>query len=300
MVRLLRACFDPTSRCLLTKYVRKQLTASHAADGKTVLITFELSLEDTAPLTASPDFWNSFFREVEVTGRCEACMNHSVEAFSDTLESFAPYKGMGAADWEVGDEGPEACHGSPASPSMGSGTGLLGLMWRECGAVGPKDLSVLMMQSAMRFYFWVVPDNLGRPRLQVSVRLEYGGCDTGWHVFMHHSPSGEEVSVGEKGDGCFIVSSVLLPEDGEPLRATTFNLFMRKNSEGHSCDGTFGVAMANGMIDLLGHFSVGQGRFLTRQSSFFPMGGAAMPEVDDAMRRLLQADFSLCRVPWDI
>jgi len=191
-VRLVRMCFEESSGCLLSKYVRKELKVSHASpDGKTVLLTCVLTASDTAPLTTSPEFFEEFFKfaEEHCRGPCK------VVCGSNVLESL---------DWMQ--------ERMVVVDPIGTDS-LVQTLWSL--SQGYASIMAQVMVEAIRMYMWVGKDRAGRPVFQTATCMQHGTLKTKWHHFLCAGCSGEPIAVPSppnKRTSC--IHTLLLPEDG--------------------------------------------------------------------------------------
>jgi len=302
--RLLRSCYDPASQCLLSKYVTKELTVSHVSpDGAGVLLTCSLSDSDTAPLTASQEFWTAYYKTVATTGRCEfgmATASGIIEAlsFGSSLGVERATPGQVPSSNQAGEEQDERPFSPVDKRLEESRGGIMKQMWSDC--MGFKDAMGVMMQAAASVYYWVAPDLLGRPRMQGAYRLKHGDFETEWCIYMHYAPTGEKIPFGL--GGWSLVNSVRLPEvEGNFEEASVWNFCVKELEEqrGHRCDCTFGFGFSGGVVEMLGHWVVGPARCKHRQSWYAPKGDLSpIPEVEKEMRLLLRSDTTFFKLPF--
>jgi len=235
-VRLMRMCFEESSSCVLSQYVRKEVRVAHvSSDRCSVLLMVNLSERDTAPISTSKFHWDDYFKAADVVAKGHFGVVGSYRTVFQISRHFQ--QRMKVVDPKGTDS-------------------IVQKMWSMSAGYSHVMSNVLL--EAMQMYHWVGRDSAGRPCFQMATRLQHGGTTTPWDIFTRQSPNGERILTPSMGGSSEMLSALLLPEDGSPLEIATTVMMLdgkRQTAESH-----FTMAYMSGYVDINGQLLMGAGK----------------------------------------
>eukprot|EP00285_Hemiselmis_virescens_P019065 CAMPEP_0173388372 /NCGR_PEP_ID=MMETSP1356-20130122/10696_1 /TAXON_ID=77927 ORGANISM="Hemiselmis virescens, Strain PCC157" /NCGR_SAMPLE_ID=MMETSP1356 /ASSEMBLY_ACC=CAM_ASM_000847 /LENGTH=439 /DNA_ID=CAMNT_0014345263 /DNA_START=48 /DNA_END=1367 /DNA_ORIENTATION=- len=259
-VRLLRLCFDEATRCLMSQYVRKELTVSHvSSDGKSVLLTCSLSDKDRGPIATSPKYFEDFFREFETRrGPCRI------------VSAGSPHDVMQWLDERIG------CAGNEDQRE----TSFLKRLFEI--SQGYAESIALALEDCVNLYPWVGRDRLGRPVFQLASRLQHEGYETAWLPFMLLGFSGKQTRLPSmvSGEMISLLSTLLMPEEGTVgMRTISTMMIILKNGV---VEGRFSYEYNDDHFENRGYMLRAGGKVSKRHAFMVPTAGC-IPSVEQTL-----------------
>mmetsp|Transcript_6596 Transcript_6596/g.12806 ORF Transcript_6596/g.12806 Transcript_6596/m.12806 type:complete len:446 (+) Transcript_6596:152-1489(+) len=258
--RLLRACLDESSGCLLLRYVRKELIVSHVS-ANAVLITCSLSNEDVSPLTSAPKKFEDFFAKTQrAMVPCRSVSYTGVLPSMNWMQKFQSTRPQDSFTCSVFQR-----------------------MWTASLGLG-ESMSHLV-EDSIRVYPGIVKDRVGRPVFHMASTLRYQGLSTDWNPFLcaclDGRPSKLQISL-PGSSAMMMIAGLLLPEqDTDDQHAATCVMF---TSEG-SLQVVFEYHYLESNQEMHVQFHVGGGK-VSRRDAYHVREGGREAELE----RLLEAN----------